>query len=60
MSFGPVAFSLLSGIEVSYESVERLCSDPEVEVELLNLPTSMTRRRGPIWPTSPGMARGMR
>ncbi len=46
MSFGLVAFSLLSGIEVSYKSVERLYSDPEVEVALLNLHTLMMKRRG--------------
>ncbi len=46
MAFGLVAFSLLSGIEVSYKTVERLYSDPEVAVALTNLHTLMLRRRG--------------
>ncbi len=46
MSFGLVAFSLLSGIELSYKGVERLYSDPEVQVALLNLHTLMMKRRG--------------
>ncbi len=46
MSFGLVAFSLLSGIEVSYKGVERLYSDPEVQVALANLHTLMMKRRG--------------
>lgn len=41
-----VAFSLLSGLEVSYKTVERLYSDPAVAVALENLHTLMLRRRG--------------
>jgi transposase len=41
-----VAFSLLAGIEVSYKTVERLYSDPAVEVALANLHMLMLRRRG--------------
>jgi len=47
MSFGLVAFSLLSGIEVSYKGVERLYSDSEVQVALTNLHALMMKRRGP-------------
>ena len=46
MAFSLVAFSLLSGPEVSYKTVERLYSDPEVAVALVNLHTLMLRRRG--------------
>ena len=46
MSFSLVAFTLLSGIEVSYKGVERLYSDPEVQVALTNLHTLMMKRRG--------------
>ena len=46
MAFSLVAFSLLSGLEVSYKTVERLYSDPEVAVALVNLHTLMLRRRG--------------
>lgn len=41
-----VTFSLLSGLDVSYKTVERLYSDPSVEVALTNLHTLMLRRRG--------------
>lgn len=41
-----VTFSLLSGLDVSYKTVERLYSDPAVEVALGNLHTLMLRRRG--------------
>jgi len=41
-----VAFSLLSGIDVSYKTVERLYSDPEVEIALANLHTLMLKQRG--------------
>ena len=41
-----VTYSLLSGIDVSYKTVERLYSDPEVAVALENLHTLMLRRRG--------------
>ena len=40
-----VAFSLLSGLDVSYKTVERLYSDPEVAVALENLHTLMLQRR---------------
>ena len=46
MSFGLVAFSLLSGIEVSYKGIERLYSDPEVQLALVNLHALMMKRRG--------------
>lgn len=46
MSFGLVAFSLLSGIEVSYKGIERLYSDREVQIALVNLHTLMMKRRG--------------
>lgn len=39
-------YSLLSGIEVSYKTVERLYSDPEVALALENLHVLMLRRRG--------------
>ncbi len=41
-----VTFSLLAGVDVSYKTVERLYSDPTVEVALTNLHTLMLRRRG--------------
>ncbi len=41
-----VTFSLLSGLDVSYKTVERLYSDPAVAVALENLHTLMLRRRG--------------
>jgi len=39
-------FSLLSGIDVSYKSVERLYSDPEVDMVLHNLHVLILRKRG--------------
>lgn len=42
----PVTFSLLSGLDVSYQTVERLYSDPAVAVGLENLHTLMLRRPG--------------
>lgn len=41
-----VAFSLLSGLDVSYKTVERLYSDPEVEIALANLHRLMLGQRG--------------
>ena len=41
-----VTFSLLSGLDVSYKTVERLYSDPAVAVALENLHTLLLRRRG--------------
>jgi transposase len=41
-----VTFSLLSGLDVSYKTVERLYSDPTVAIALTNLHTLMLRRRG--------------
>lgn len=41
-----VTYSLLSGLDVSYKTVERLYSDPEVALALENLHTLMLRRRG--------------
>lgn len=40
-----VAFSLLADVEVSYKTVERLYSDPEVELALANLHRLLLRRR---------------
>lgn len=39
-------FSLLSGIDVSYKSVERLYSDPEVEIALHNLHVLILKKKG--------------
>jgi len=41
-----VTFSLLSGVDVSYKTVERLYSDPDVEIALANLHWLMIERRG--------------
>lgn len=38
-------FSLLSGIDVSYKTVERLYSDPEVEMAIQNLHVLILRKR---------------
>lgn len=40
------AFSLLSGVDVSYKSVERLYSDPEVEMAIHNLHTLILKKKG--------------
>src|SRR3989338_3327959 len=39
-------FSLLSGIDVSYKTVERLYSDPEVEMALHNLHVLILKKKG--------------
>jgi transposase len=39
-------FSLLSGIDVSYKTVERLYSDPEVELAVHNLHILILRKKG--------------
>ncbi len=39
-------FSMLSGVRVSYKSIERLYSDERVMIALLNLHTIMLRRKG--------------
>ncbi len=39
-------FSLLSGIDVSYKTVERLYSDPEVEMALHNLHMLILKKKG--------------
>ena len=39
-------FSLLSGIDVSYKTVERLYSDPEVELALHNLHILIMKKKG--------------
>ncbi len=39
-------FSLLSGIDVSYKTVERLYSDPEVEMAISNLHVLVLRKKG--------------
>jgi len=46
MSGTLVTFSLLSGVDVSYKTVERLYSDPDVEIALANLHRLMIERRG--------------
>lgn len=40
------AFSLLNGIDVGYKTVERLYSDPEVEIALFNLHILILRKKG--------------
>ena len=39
-------FSLLSGIDISYKAVERLYSDPEVEMAIHNLHILILRKKG--------------
>jgi len=39
-------FSLLSGIDVSYKTIERLYSDPEVDMALHNLHVLILRKKG--------------
>lgn len=39
-------FSLLSGIDVSYKTVERLYSDPEVEMAIHNLHILVLKKKG--------------
>ncbi|MBE0525290.1 MAG: ISNCY family transposase [Methanosarcinales archaeon] len=39
-------FSLLSGIDVSYKTVERLYSDPEVEIAIHNLHILILKKKG--------------
>ncbi len=39
-------FSLLSGIDVSYKTVERLYSDPDVEIALYNLHVLILKKKG--------------
>jgi len=39
-------FSLLSGIDVSYKTVERLYSDPEVEMAIYNLHRLILKKKG--------------
>ncbi len=46
MSFMLVAFSLLSGVDVSYKTIERLYSDEQVILVLHNLHTLLLKRRG--------------
>ncbi len=46
MSFMLVAFSLLSGVDVSYKTIERLYSDDQVILVLHNLHTLLLKRRG--------------
>jgi len=40
------AFSLLNGIDVSYKTLERLYSDPEVEIALHNLHVLILKKKG--------------
>ena len=40
------AFSILSGIDVDYKKIERLYSDPEVELALFNLHTLILKKKG--------------
>jgi transposase len=40
------AFSLLSGIDVGYKTLERLYSDPEVELAIFNLHVLILRKKG--------------
>lgn len=46
MAFMIDVFSLLSGIDVSYKTVERLYSDPEVEMALHNLHVLIMKKKG--------------
>jgi len=46
MAFMIDLFSLLSGIDVSYKTVERLYSDPEVEMALHNLHVLIMKKKG--------------
>ncbi|MDI6721809.1 MAG: ISNCY family transposase [Candidatus Aenigmarchaeota archaeon] len=46
MSSMLVAFSLLSGIDVSYKTIERLYADSEVELALHNLHVLILKRKG--------------
>lgn len=39
-------FSLLSGIDVSYKTVERLYSDPEVDLAIYNLHVQILKKKG--------------
>jgi len=39
-------FSLLSGIDISYKTVERLYSDPEVEMAIHNLHILILKKKG--------------
>ena len=39
-------FSLLSGIDVSYKTIERLYSDPEVEMAIYNLHILILKKKG--------------
>jgi transposase len=39
-------FSLLSGIDVSYKTIERLYSDPEVEMAIHNLHVLLLKKKG--------------
>ena len=39
-------FSLLSGIDVSYKTVERLYSDPEVEIAFRNMHILILKKKG--------------
>lgn len=40
------AFSLLSGVDISYKTVERLYSDPEVEMAIHNLHILILKKKG--------------
>ena len=46
MSSMLAVFSLLSGIDVSYKTVERLYSDPEVEMAIHNLHVLILKKKG--------------
>lgn len=46
MSFMIDVFSLLSGIDISYKTVERLYSDPEVEMAIHNLHALILKKKG--------------
>ncbi len=39
-------FSLLSGVDVSYKTIERLYSDPEVEMAVHNLHVLLLKKKG--------------
>lgn len=53
-----VLFSLLSNIDVSYKSIERLYSDEEVHLALLNLHSLLLKKRGVNNPNCAGDGTG--
>ena len=46
MSNALLLFSLMTGVDVSYKTIERLYSDEEVEIALFNLLVIMLKKKG--------------